>query len=81
MLDFPHPSANQGLVLTTAVVSTYHFPSPFHTTFCLPTQEEEDGDSNHTVTVYITEIRYGSRGDQNNAYPSRAGFSVFHNTK
>lgn len=31
LLDFPHPSANQSLVLTTAVVSTYHFPSPFHT--------------------------------------------------
>lgn len=30
LLDFPHPPANQGLVLTVAVVSTYRFPSPFH---------------------------------------------------
>lgn len=30
LLDFPQPSANQGLALTTAVVSSYRFPSPFH---------------------------------------------------
>lgn len=58
------------------------FPLSFpQMTFCLPTQEEENGDSDHTAIAYVTETCYGSRGNRNNAYPSRAGVSVFHNTK
>lgn len=30
LLDFPHPSANEGLALTAVLVSAYHSCSPFH---------------------------------------------------
>lgn len=73
LLDFAHPSANQGLVLTAAVVSTYHSPSPF-TDDLLPsnTRGRRQRQQPHSHSTYHGNVvRKQRRSEQPLSFQSR----------